>query len=118
MIRGSYLFLKKDTCIRIKQFKRRKFLRKLVRRLKHFGWLIYYLKKNKQTQWRYGYNNSRLSLLIEKNWYPMKCKYIKHNNLGYLDSLDVNHNQSITLNNIIANIWDDSLDLNDFNKKI
>ncbi len=119
MTRGNYIFLKKNISNYVSRVKKRKSLRKTIRRLRHYNWLGCYLKRNKQTQWRCGYNNSRFPLLLEKFWYPMKCHYIKFKNkLNYQNNSNLLPIDSKNLKNLIENEWDDSLDINDFIKKI
>ena len=118
MTRSGYYQLHRVMPAYISLFKKRRTIRKLIRRLKRFNWQICYLKKNRQTQWRRGYNNSRLPLLLEKLWYPMRRNYVKFKNI-------INNQHESTVYtacnkpiNLIPDIWDDSLDLNDTIKKI
>lgn len=118
MTGGSYIHLKKNIGNYVSKVKKRKSLRRRIKRLRHYNWLGCYLKRNKQTQWRRGYNNSRFPMLLEKFWYPMKCHYIKFKNkLNYQTPASVLVTSN-TLKNLIINEWDDGLDLNDFIKKI
>jgi hypothetical protein len=116
--RGSYIHLKKNISNYVSKVKKRKSLRRTIKRLRHYNWLGCYLKRNKQTQWRCGYNNSRFPMLLEKFWYPMKCHYIKFKNkLNYQTQANVQVTSN-TLKNLIVDEWDGGLDLNDFIKKI
>jgi len=116
--RSGYYQLQKVIPAYVYLFKKRRIVRKLIRRLKRFNWQICYLKKNKQTQWRRGYNNSRFPLLLEKLWYPMRVNYIKFKNSTnnqHESTVYLVNNKSI---NLIPDVWEDYLDLNDIIKKI
>jgi uncharacterized membrane protein YheB (UPF0754 family) len=117
-VTGAYINLKKKISQHILKFKRKKKNRKIIRKLKHYNWMICYFKKNKQTQWRYGYNNIRLTLLLEKFWYPMKTNYIKFsNNINYQNE-SPKFKIIVNANELIQDIWVDPIDINDFIKKI
>ena len=122
MIRGGYANLRKRVSryvLRVLKKKKISKMRRKVRQIKHINWLMCYLKKNKQTQWRRGYNNSRLPLLLEKIWYPMKCQFIKfQHKTNYQSSCDVFNIDKKFAANLLQDVWFDHQDLNDFIKKI
>lgn len=118
MTRGGYYQLRRVMPSYISLFKKRRTIRRLIRRLKRFNWQICYLKKNRQTQWRRGYNNSRFPLLLEKLWYPMRRNYIKFKNITNNQHDSAIYTTQVKPVNLILDVWEDFLDLNDTIKKI
>lgn len=118
MTRGGYYHLRRAVPVYAIKFKKRKYLKKITRRLKRINWQVCYLKKNKQTQWRRGYNNSRVPLLLEKLWYPMRKGYVKFRNTTNYQNEPVIYTLNQQSYNIIPDIWEDHIDLNDIIKKV